>query len=577
MAQEETILLHFDIDEQPAVNSIKDLRAANSQLRAERDKVNISTKEGRELVDKLNVSIDKNNKVIKDNSSALEKQRQNVGNYSKSIQEAAGNLNIMGTNVGSLATKLSSFVNPVTATVAVIGALGAAYAQSTIGARDLEFAQNQLAAATTITTNAFASIFSSAEDGEGAISRLTDAVLFKISPALAQLSKASALAIEQQQDLARNEIIARAEINERLAENQELLTKVQDSQTKYNDKIHLTGQAISNLAANEDQILKIKNEQLAAIDRQLAADKTNERLLDERALKSLEISSIQKDTQRKIEAIQRLESNLLDAEKARLKTIGKQNEALGEQATKKKLAGLNTEGEISGRPLPGLTNAGDQEIKLSNEITGVVVKNNEAKGESAQQYADRVQALQDQQVGAARDLTAALASIAEEGTEAQRALALVTIAINSGIGVSEAVKAGAGIPFPANLGAILSGITAVLAGIAQARNLLGFAEGGYTGRGGKYQPAGIVHKGEYVTPQHIVNSPVARPHLQALESMRLKGYADGGFVANSNMEGARQAQMLAQAFKNLPPIFVSWREGQVIGRRVEFKEAVTRQ
>lgn len=33
----------------------------------------------------------------------------------------------------------------------------------------------------------------------------------------------------------------------------------------------------------------------------------------------------------------------------------------------------------------------------------------------------------------------------------------------------------------------------------------GFAEGGYTGAGGKYQPAGVVHRGEYVVPADVVS------------------------------------------------------------------------
>ena len=57
---------------------------------------------------------------------------------------------------------------------------------------------------------------------------------------------------------------------------------------------------------------------------------------------------------------------------------------------------------------------------------------------------------------------------------------------------------------------------------------LGFAEGGYTGSGGKYEPAGIVHKGEYVVPSRIVKK---YPELIAvLENIRLKGYAEGGLV-----------------------------------------------
>lgn len=53
----------------------------------------------------------------------------------------------------------------------------------------------------------------------------------------------------------------------------------------------------------------------------------------------------------------------------------------------------------------------------------------------------------------------------------------------------------------------------------------GFADGGYTGPGGKYQPAGVVHKGEYVIPADRTREL----GLGFLD--RLAGYADGGFVA----------------------------------------------
>jgi hypothetical protein len=55
----------------------------------------------------------------------------------------------------------------------------------------------------------------------------------------------------------------------------------------------------------------------------------------------------------------------------------------------------------------------------------------------------------------------------------------------------------------------------------------GYASGGYTGRGGKYEPAGIVHRGEYVFSQEAT-----RGNLAMLEGMhrQLKGYASGGYV-----------------------------------------------
>lgn len=63
---------------------------------------------------------------------------------------------------------------------------------------------------------------------------------------------------------------------------------------------------------------------------------------------------------------------------------------------------------------------------------------------------------------------------------------------------------------------------------------VGYARGGYTGPGGKYQPAGIVHKGEFVLPQEIVRRPGA---LAALNAMLrdgvppLPGYSAGGLVS----------------------------------------------
>jgi hypothetical protein len=121
-----------------------------------------------------------------------------------------------------------------------------------------------------------------------------------------------------------------------------------------------------------------------------------------------------------------------------------------------------------------------------------------------------------------------------------------------------------------------TGIVRIITNIAAAKEYLtGFAHGGYTGDGGKYEPAGIVHRGEYVAPQHIVSSPAAAPHIAALEGMRTKGYADGGFVANKNMELGIQSQMMAKAIENLGPFYVSWTQGQKVGKQVQWKEKVS--
>ena len=51
----------------------------------------------------------------------------------------------------------------------------------------------------------------------------------------------------------------------------------------------------------------------------------------------------------------------------------------------------------------------------------------------------------------------------------------------------------------------------------QASEAQGYAEGGFTPEGGKYEVAGVVHKGEWVASQKLLQSPVARPMIDALD------------------------------------------------------------
>ena len=63
-----------------------------------------------------------------------------------------------------------------------------------------------------------------------------------------------------------------------------------------------------------------------------------------------------------------------------------------------------------------------------------------------------------------------------------------------------------------------------------------FATGGFTGPGGKYDPAGIVHKGEYVIPKQYVNQSTGMPDPSFLAQMQsgMRNYFMGGFVGGSS-------------------------------------------
>lgn len=71
----------------------------------------------------------------------------------------------------------------------------------------------------------------------------------------------------------------------------------------------------------------------------------------------------------------------------------------------------------------------------------------------------------------------------------------------------------------------------------------GYADGGYTGDGGRYEAAGTVHRGEYVVAVPEMRNPVVFNHVRAIEAFRRQrttanplpehGYANGGYVGTT--------------------------------------------
>ncbi|MET3652475.1 phage tail length tape measure family protein [Dyella japonica] len=113
---------------------------------------------------------------------------------------------------------------------------------------------------------------------------------------------------------------------------------------------------------------------------------------------------------------------------------------------------------------------------------------------------------------------------------ASKAAAIAQASINLGKAIS---NAGADVPFPANIAAMATVGAQMIALISQITSVqAGFSEGGYTGRGGKYQVAGVVHRGEGVLSQENI---AAMGGPAAFEAFRagLDGYADGGYVGGN--------------------------------------------
>ena len=135
---------------------------------------------------------------------------------------------------------------------------------------------------------------------------------------------------------------------------------------------------------------------------------------------------------------------------------------------------------------------------------------------------------------------------AKRAFELNRLFALANVAVDTARAISALVAASAANPANAvtaggaGTAQFAAGILQITANMAKVASLLaqkppGFAEGGYTGPGGKYEPAGVVHRGEYVLPQEVVRA-LGVDRLDALRSMYTNAapgrgrYATGGMV-----------------------------------------------
>ena len=97
----------------------------------------------------------------------------------------------------------------------------------------------------------------------------------------------------------------------------------------------------------------------------------------------------------------------------------------------------------------------------------------------------------------------------------------------------------------------------------------GYSEGGYTGPGGRYEVAGVVHKGEYVVPQPEMNNPKVIDAVSTIEAIRRQRtnanplpqnpgeYAEGGYVTSyagdssyrEFLEAAKELRASCEAIK----------------------------
>jgi len=591
--EKETIILDFQVEQGDAISELEKTKKSIIQLKEEQKELNKAYKQG-------DVTLEEYASESVRLEAILKKQQSTYNNVQKSVtgvktqldklidsnkkistefQNAANKINIAGVSVGDLTTKIASFANPATAAVGIVTALGAAYARSTIGAKDLEFAQNQLAFATTFLTDKFASFISSSEDGEGAVSKILNAVIAQVDLTTAAVSKIAALAEEELEQVQRDQQLAQVAINERLAENSELLTEISNAETTIAEKKQFA-------AKLEDNITQNANERLALVNREI--DATEKLIIDveqkEFQLNKLyaERSNIQRQETKQLEKVEKQLNSIINAENKRIANQQAVNEEIeSEFQRRKRIRDLEQKDakSVEERALAqadGLSN--DPIVKGLKTLKKVEREKRKENDETTENFV----ANEYIKLDALSTVSAQAAVLFEEGSNAYKALSIATTFIDTYKAATAALA-----PPPTGLGPVfgpaLAAVTIAtgLANIAKISST-GFAEGGFTGHGEKYQPAGVVHKGEVVWSQADVAMAGGASRVDSMRPTyprrsRNRGYADGGAVVADATSGANQAFALANSLKMMPQPVVSVKEITKVQKRVTVKQNISRQ
>ena len=161
------------------------------------------------------------------------------------------------------------------------------------------------------------------------------------------------------------------------------------------------------------------------------------------------------------------------------------------------------------------------QTKATEEKTRIQIDGNKKFHEITNSAANLVSALMDSELEAAGDNEEKKKEIRKKYADAQMVVTMAQIISSTALAIVQAF---------AQLGPIAGAIAAAFIGatgivqlgiaVSERNHIKSLSEGGYTGPGGKFEPAGIVHAGEYVIPQEGVNNPGLKPLINLIETRR---------------------------------------------------------
>jgi len=579
-AAKQTTDLTKAIDKQEI--SIAKLREENKRLTKERNAVNINTEEGRAKLKEYNDQLDQNNKRIKENVDQYTKQKIGIGDYKGALDKLIPGLGATAEGFSELNVRMKALLaNPM---VAVLGAVGLALGALTAYFKGTGEGQDKLTALTKtagvvwegfkrIVESVGAVIFKTLEF----VGRVAEEIIGFVSPAskaAIEAAKAAGQAIadldDQIDERETGLITRRAEV-----QNQVAKLRTQALQEEGAQKEATIKQAIAlerELADNEIALSKMR---LELFDKEHATKKD---LTDEEKKERAELSAaiIAADTEaysntlRFEKEIEKIRDDNHKAHMERLAIERAERHAISQGAVTE-----TQDIEVQKQEIEGVSSLLSKE-RMEADLANTVKKRLDASKKAqdaankAQKDETRIAQLENQaRLMIISNTLGQAQALFEKDSIEHKFLGIARATVDTYTAANLALAT-----YPPPFGAIAAGV-AIATGLANVAKIsgVGFAEGGYTGEGGKYEPAGVVHRGEYVVPQHIVKNPIYSGYIESLERARV-GYADGGLVTNSASRDIVGNAAMAEMFQKMN-IWVSVQEIRQASRDQEVKIAMS--
>lgn len=616
MAREEQVIIDLEVDVDDSIESIESLTKANKELREERKKLDIQNASDKKRIQEINAQIDANTSKIKDNVSAIEKQKINIGNYKSALDGVHPALGRVGEGLEAGAKGFKAMTLQALAFIATpIGAILAAIVAAFVLLKTAISNNNELFDKFENITTAIGSVLTVLINRVGKLGEalvalvngdfdqainLTGEAFSGLAEEIQNAVNAGQLYLQLSRDLEDSQRNLRIETAKTENEIKRLVVAAKNRNLTFDEQEDLLRRALrleEDLVDKREDIARrdliITAKQLAAkqsmyqteaetIDEFIERVRTDSRSTDETVDGIIEkIEALEGARGSSLAFQEKLENQLTAIQEKRTEAIKKQNEALAEQKALEEanrraqnIQEVTTEDPL----LTAFRTQAEIRTDINKHMNDTIAAQNAKFQEEEKKRIDAgakyTEMVERQKFAIISGFLGTAANLAEEDTAAHKVLASAQAVINTYLAATAALASGSEIN---PVFGIISAASAIAAGLASVAQINGveFAEGGYTGDGAKYEPAGVVHRGEYVVPQSVVKSPSAQYHLGALEGMR-RGYADGGYVRNSVSQPINAQLELANIIKNMPAGEVSVKEITKTQKKITVKEQISK-